>query len=137
MSVFLAAPSLRSGHALSRYARRSRRLKRAVSALRVSVVAALSSWEPTCESYFGKGARRSSSTRCRVGSFTTGYDLFESIPDWAKHAMAAPLKRNDQMLEALPAGLVAFPGSGISANLADNARKLGALVWHHSAEGAA
>ena len=33
-------------------------------------------------------------------------------PDWAWHAKAAPFKRNDQMLEALPAGLVAFPGSG-------------------------
>jgi hypothetical protein len=41
------------------------------------------------------------------------------------------------MLEALPAGLVAFPGSGISANLADKARKLGIPVWRHSAEGAA
>jgi hypothetical protein len=58
-------------------------------------------------------------------------------PDWAKHANAAPFKRNDQMLEALPAGLVAFPGYGISANLADKARKLGIPVWSHSAEGAA
>src|SRR5580704_469700 len=58
-------------------------------------------------------------------------------PDWAKHAKAAPFKRNDQILEALPAGLVAFPGSGISANLADKAKKLVIPVWHHSAEGAA
>ena len=50
-------------------------------------------------------------------------------PDWTKHAKAAPFKRNDQMLEALPTGLVAFPGSGISANLADKARKLGIPVW--------
>jgi len=55
-------------------------------------------------------------------------------PDWTRHAKAAPFKRNDQLLEALPAGLVAFPGS---ANLADKARKLGIPVWHHSAEGAA
>jgi len=40
------------------------------------------------------------------------------------------------MLEALPAGLVAFPGSSISANLADKARKLGIPVWRHSAEDA-
>ena len=58
-------------------------------------------------------------------------------PDWTRHAKAAPFKRNDQLLEALPAGLVAFPGSGISANLADKARKLGIPVWRHSAEGAA
>ncbi|HEY1261758.1 MAG TPA: DUF2493 domain-containing protein [Stellaceae bacterium] len=50
-------------------------------------------------------------------------------PDWNRHKNAAPFKRNDTMLEALPIGLVAFPGSGISANLADKARKLGIPVW--------
>ncbi len=50
-------------------------------------------------------------------------------PDWARHAKAAPFKRNDQMLKALPAGLVAFPGSGISANHADKAKTLGIPVW--------
>jgi hypothetical protein len=50
-------------------------------------------------------------------------------PDWTRHAKAAPFKRNDQMLELLPIGLIAFPGSGISANLADKARKLGIPVW--------
>src|SRR5207253_6268356 len=39
-------------------------------------------------------------------------------PDWTRHRNAAPFKRNDRMLEALPIGVVAFPGSGISANLA-------------------
>jgi hypothetical protein len=55
-------------------------------------------------------------------------------PDWTKHRKAAPFKRNDQMLEALPAGLIAFPGSGISANLADKAKKLGIPVWRFSEE---
>jgi hypothetical protein len=50
-------------------------------------------------------------------------------PDWARHAKAAPFKRNDQMLEILPIGVIVFPGSGISANLADKARKLGIPVW--------
>ncbi len=50
-------------------------------------------------------------------------------PDWARHAKAAPFKRNDQILETLPIGVVVFPGSGISANLADKARKLGIPVW--------
>jgi hypothetical protein len=50
-------------------------------------------------------------------------------PDWTRHRNAAPFKRNDKMLEALPAGIVAFPGSGISANLADKAKKLGIPVW--------
>jgi hypothetical protein len=53
-------------------------------------------------------------------------------PDWNRHRNAAPFKRNDQMLEALPIGVVVFPGSGISANLADKARKLGIPVWHFS-----
>jgi hypothetical protein len=50
-------------------------------------------------------------------------------PDWTRHRNAAPFKRNDKMLEVLPVGIVAFPGSGISANLADKAKKLGIPVW--------
>jgi hypothetical protein len=50
-------------------------------------------------------------------------------PDWARHRNAAPFKRNDQLIDALPIGLIVFPGSGIVANLADKARKLGIPVW--------
>ena len=50
-------------------------------------------------------------------------------PDWSRHAKAAPFRRNDQMLAVLPIGVIAFPGSGISANLADKARRLGIPVW--------
>jgi hypothetical protein len=50
-------------------------------------------------------------------------------PDWTKHAKAAPFKRNDQMLEILPIGVMVFPGTGIQENLADKARKLGIPVW--------
>ena len=57
-------------------------------------------------------------------------------PNWTRHAKAAPFKRNDQLLEALPIGVVAFPGSGISANLCDKARKLGIPVWHFGNGGA-
>ena len=46
-------------------------------------------------------------------------------PDWARHAKAAPFKRNDALLDVLPIGVVVFPGSGIVDNLADKARKLG------------
>lgn len=46
-------------------------------------------------------------------------------PDWAAHAKAAPFRRNDQLLETLPIGLIVFPGSGVTDNLADKARKLG------------
>jgi hypothetical protein len=50
-------------------------------------------------------------------------------PDWSLHAKAAPFKRNDRMLEALPIGLVLFPGNGIQDNLADKARKMGIPLW--------
>jgi hypothetical protein len=33
-------------------------------------------------------------------------------PDWTKHAKAAPFKRNDQMLDVLPIGVMVFPGTG-------------------------
>ena len=45
-------------------------------------------------------------------------------PDFARHRNAAPFKRNDQLLETMPIGAVVFPGSGISDNLVDKARKL-------------
>jgi hypothetical protein len=46
-------------------------------------------------------------------------------PDWTRHAKAAPFKRNDQLLEALPIGVIVFPGSGVTDNLADKAKVLG------------
>ena len=46
-------------------------------------------------------------------------------PDFNRHRNAAPFKRNDQLLDVLPIGVVVFPGSGISDNLADKASKLG------------
>jgi hypothetical protein len=57
-------------------------------------------------------------------------------PDRTKHTKAAPFKRNDQMLEVLPIGVIVFPRSGISANLADKAKKLGIPVWQYSNCGA-
>ncbi len=57
-------------------------------------------------------------------------------PNWTRHSKAAPFKRNDQLLEALPIGVVAFPGSGISANLCDKAKKLGIPVWKFDRDGA-
>jgi YspA, cpYpsA-related SLOG family len=50
-------------------------------------------------------------------------------PDWMRDGRAAPFKRNDRLLEALAIGILAFPRSGISANLADKAKKLGIPVW--------
>jgi hypothetical protein len=50
-------------------------------------------------------------------------------PDWTRQGRAAPFKRNDRIVEALPIGVIVFPGSGISANLADKAKKAGIPVW--------
>jgi len=50
-------------------------------------------------------------------------------PDWNRHGKAAPFKRNDRMLEALPVGLIIFPGTGIQDNLADKAAKIGIPLW--------
>ena len=57
-------------------------------------------------------------------------------PDWTSHAKAAPFKRNDQMLDVLPIGVIVFPGTGIQENLADKARKLGIPVWKLAATAA-
>jgi hypothetical protein len=57
-------------------------------------------------------------------------------PDWTKHRNAAPFKRNDQLLQIMPVGVIAFPGSGISENLVDKARKLGIPVWKFGEGGA-
>ena len=35
-------------------------------------------------------------------------------PDWDRHGRAAPFRRNDELLNLLPKGVIAFPGSGIT-----------------------
>ena len=49
-------------------------------------------------------------------------------PDWDRHGRAAPFRRNDELLDLLPKGVIAFPGSGITGNLVDKAVKLGIPV---------
>jgi hypothetical protein len=43
---------------------------------------------------------------------------------------------NDAMLAVLPIGVMVFPGTGIQANLADKAKKLGIPVWKFGEGGA-
>ena len=50
-------------------------------------------------------------------------------PDWTRHAKAAPFRRNDALLATMPKGVIVFPGSGITENLADKARRFGIPVW--------
>ena len=54
-------------------------------------------------------------------------------PDWNAHGRAAPFRRNDELLNLLPKGVIAFPGSGITDNLVDKARQLGIPVQRVSA----
>ena len=49
-------------------------------------------------------------------------------PDWNAHGRAAPFRRNDELLNLLPKGVVAFPGSGITDNLVDKAASMGIPV---------
>ena len=63
--------------------------------------------------------------------------VYTDEADWNRHRNTAPFKRNDKMLEAPPIGVVVFPGSRISANLADKARRMGIPVWRFSEEGGA
>jgi len=50
-------------------------------------------------------------------------------PDWKRHGKAAPFKRNDTLLETAPIGLIVFPGSGITDNLADKAKRMGVPLY--------
>ena len=57
-----------------------------------------------------------------------GVDQVVCRPDWSAHGKAAPFRRNDDLLNLLPVGVIAFPGSGITGNLVDKARQLGIPV---------
>lgn len=50
-------------------------------------------------------------------------------PDFKAHGPAAPFRRNDEIIAAKPSGLIIFPGSGISENLADKAQARGIKTW--------
>ena len=54
-------------------------------------------------------------------------------PDWDRHGRAAPFRRNEELLNLLPKGVIAFPGSGITENLVDRARQLGIPVMRAAA----
>ena len=45
-------------------------------------------------------------------------------PNWDRDGKAAPFRRNDVLLNFLPKGLLAFPGSGITNNLIDILKNL-------------
>ena len=55
-------------------------------------------------------------------------------PDWTRRSKAAPFKRNDRLLEIVPIGLIVFPGSGNTDNLADKARTMGNPMYDFRAK---
>jgi hypothetical protein len=57
-------------------------------------------------------------------------------PDWVADGKTAPFKRNDRRLEIVPAGVIVVPGSGISSNLDDKAKRLGIPIFNHREGGA-
>ena len=57
-----------------------------------------------------------------------GVDQVVCKPDWNRHGRAAPFRRNDELLNLLPKGVLAFPGSGITDNLVDKATSMGIPV---------
>lgn len=53
-------------------------------------------------------------------------------PKFAVHGKkAAPFKRNDELLEQMPIGVIVFPGGGIQGNLADKARAMAIKVMDY------
>jgi hypothetical protein len=66
-----------------------------------------------------KGAERIASQRADHRGITQ----IAFKPDWVRQSKAAPFKRNDAMLEALPIGVLVTAGTGIQANLADKGRR--------------
>ncbi len=79
-----------------------------------------------------KGAEKAAA--CWAGNRKVPQVAFK--PDWTRDGKAAPFKRNDRMLDIVPVGVIVFPGSGITGNLADKAKKLGIPVLDHREGGA-
>jgi hypothetical protein len=57
-------------------------------------------------------------------------------PDWGL-GKSAPFKRNDQILEDMPKGVIVFPGTGIQGNMHDKAKAMGIKVWDFRDRGGA
>ena len=55
----------------------------------------------------------------QVGPGRTAFTRSCAKPNWDRDGKAAPFRRNDVLLNFLPKGLVAFPGSGITNNMID------------------
>ena len=64
----------------------------------------------------------------RSGPERNGIHQVVCKPDWNRHGRAAPFRRNDELLNLLPKGVLAFPGSGITDNLVDKATSMGIPV---------
>jgi hypothetical protein len=79
-----------------------------------------------------KGAEKAAA--CWAGNRKVTQIAFK--PEWTRDGKAAPFKRNDRMLDLVPAGVIIFPGSGITGNLADKAKQRRIPVLDHRQGGA-
>ena len=68
--------------------------------------------------------RASSQARAAASSLKIGFVRLDT-----------PFKRNDELLQTMPIGIILFPGSGITENLADKAKVLGIPVWRFGGGG--
>ena len=48
-------------------------------------------------------------------------------PDWDRHGRAAPFRRNDELLNLLPKGVIAFPSAGFTG--VDSSMNIAARFW--------
>ena len=78
------------------------------------------------------GAQKGAEKIAQSWADNKGVNVIVCTPDWNKHNKAAPFLRNDEMLKLDLVGLIATPGSGITENLVDKAKKKGIPVKHIS-----
>ena len=74
------------------------------------------------------GAKKGAERIAQSWADNKGVKVIVCTPDWNTHNKAAPFIRNDEMLKLDLVGLIATPGSGITENLVDKARKKGVPV---------
>ena len=79
-----------------------------------------------------KGAERIAA--CWADNQQGAADRLQARLDPPRQGRAVQAQRSDAGRPAI--GVIVFPGSGISANLADKAKKLGIPVWKFGAGGA-
>ena len=58
-----------------------------------------------------------------------GFDVHIFPANWDKYGKSAGFKRNQQMLDTKPDGVIAFPGGKGTAHTVREAKRMGITVW--------